>query len=138
MDYENSYDFTDKNTVIYGHNLKAGTMFHTITKYKKQSFFDEHPTARIMTPHGNYTLEFFSGYVASLNDEAWTLEFDSDREFEDWLEAAEDKSTFQSDVIPTVNDRVVTLSTCSYEFDDARYVVIGELVPLNEESSSEG
>ena len=132
MDYENSYDFTDKNTVIYGHNLKAGTMFHTITKYKKQSFFDEHPTARIMTPDGNYTLEFFAGYVASLDDEAWKIEFDSDEEFEDWLEDAEDKSTFQSDVIPTADDRVVTLSTCSYEFNDARYVLLGVLRPEQE------
>ena len=132
MDYENSYDFTDKNTVIYGHNLKAGTMFHTITKYKKQSFFDEHPTARIMTPYGNYTLEFFAGYVASLDDEAWKLEFDSDEEFEDWLEDAEDNSPFQSDVIPTADDRVVTLSTCSYEFNDARYVLLGVLRPEQE------
>lgn len=127
IDYENSSDFSDRNTVIYGHNLKSGTMFASLAKFKKQSFYDAHPTGQLMTPHGNYTVEFFAGYVADLNSSAWDLEFESDEDFAKWLEQAQERSTFTAAVTPTVQDRVLTLSTCSYEFDNARYVLLGIL-----------
>ncbi len=127
MDYRNHTDFIGRNTVLYGHHMKNETMFAPITNYKKQSFYDEHPTCLILTPEGNYTLEFFAGYVASMNSDAWKLEFESDDEYGAWLEQSVANSTFQSNICPTPQDRVVTLSTCSYEYDDARYVLLGIL-----------
>lgn len=127
MDYRSDRGLTDRNTVIYGHNLRNGSMFQEITNYKDQAFYDEHPVCLIMTPNGNYKLEFFAGYVTDLNSQAWKLQFASDEEYALWLEDAISKSTFTSSVEPTAQDRVVTLSTCTYEFSDARYVLIGIL-----------
>ncbi len=131
MDYRNRPDFTGRNTVLYGHHMKNDTMFAPITNYKEQSFYDEHPTCLILTPAGNYRLEFFAGYVASMNSDAWKLEFESDDEYGAWLEQSVAHSTFQSKICPTPRDRVVTLSTCSYEYDDARYVLLGILTVQN-------
>lgn len=128
MDYRNQPDFTGRNTVLYGHHMKNKSMFGTITNYKEQSFYEEHPSCLILTPDGNYKLDFFAGYVANLNSESWKLEFESDEEYGAWLEQAIVNSTFQSGITPTSQDRVVTLSTCSYEYDDARYVLMGVLV----------
>lgn len=47
--------------------------------------------------------------------------------FEDWIVSAIEKSTFESSVTPLSSDRILTLSTCSYEFSDARFVVLGIL-----------
>lgn len=127
MDYLNAPDFSDENTVIYGHNMKNGTMFAPVVKYKDQDYYDEHPTCQIMTPTKNYTVEFFAGFVANLKSRAWDQNFESEEDFAHWLTEAKKKSTFQSDVTPTAQDRVVTLSTCSYEYDDARYVLVGVL-----------
>lgn len=127
MDYRNQPDFTGRNTVLYGHHMKNKTMFGSIVNYKEQSFYDEHPACLILTPEGNYTLEFFAGFVANLNSDAWKLKFESDDEYGEWLEQAVASSTFQSKICPTPQDRVVTLSTCSYEYDDARYVLLGVL-----------
>lgn len=127
MDYRNEKDFSDRNTVFYGHHMSNGTMFDQVAEYKDQAFYDSHPTCLILTPERNYRVEFFAGYVTDMNSQAWKLKFGSDEEFSQWLEEALSQSTFSSDITPTAQDRVVTLSTCTYEYNDARYVLLGIL-----------
>ena len=106
--------------------MKNGTMFTGIDKYKKQEFFDEHPVALLITPDKNYKVDFFAGYVAAPQDDAWEIGF-TEAEFEVWLQNAADRSCFTSEIAPIASDRILTLSTCSYEFDDARFVLVGAL-----------
>lgn len=127
LDYRNESDLSDRNSIFYGHHMQNGTMFQQITKYREQSFYDEHPVCLIMTPNGNYKLEFFAGYVIDLNSQAWKMEFASDEEYAQWLEEAMARSTFTGNVRPAAQDRVVTLSTCTYEYNDARFVLVGIL-----------
>ena len=127
MDYRNGPDMLSRNTVLYGHNMKNGTMFHQITEYKEQDFYDQHPTALLMTPDGNYKIELIAGYVTDLNSDAWKIEFADDREFSRWLADTMGRSTFVSTTEPDAQDRVITLSTCTYEYADARYVLVGIL-----------
>lgn len=127
MDFRSQRDLSGRNTILYGHHMKNGTMFNQITKYKEQAFYDQHPVALLMTPEGNYKIEFVAGYVTNMNSDAWKMEFASDEEFSLWLENAIAQSTFTSTVKPGPQDRVVTLSTCTYEYNDARYVLVGIL-----------
>lgn len=127
MDYRNNCDLTDRNTILYGHHMKNGTMFQPITRYKNQSFYEDHPVCLILTPQGNYRVEIFAGYVTNMNTQAWKLEFGSDLEYEAWLQEAVSQSLFHSPVVPTAQDRVVTFSTCTYEYSDARFVLVGVL-----------
>ena len=124
LDYRNASDFSDYHTVIYGHNMKNGTMFAEVTEYKKKSFYEAHPTGRIMTPQGNFQLEVIGGYVADLRDPAWELHFETDEARLDWLRDAMDRSAVGGDYVPVGGEKIITLSTCSYEFDDARFVLI--------------
>jgi len=101
-------------------------MFTGIDKYKKQEFFDEHPVALLITPDKNYKVDFFAGYVAAPQDDAWEIGF-TEAEFEVWLQNAADRSCFTSEIAPNISDHILTLSTCSYEFDDARFVLAGVL-----------
>ncbi len=122
-----SSDFSDQNTIIYGHNMKSGLMFAHLTNYKNQSYYNAHPYFYIYTPTQNYKLNLYAGFVCEHDDEVYSLSLSQSQ-----LEAMAAKSTFKSNIgTPTGN--VVTLSTCSYEFDDARYVVVGELVPISNE-----
>ena len=118
-------DFTSMNSVLHGHHMKNGSMFAGICKYKDQSYFDEHPTAMLLTPDGNYQVEFFSGYVCEVTADAWDYDFD-----ESWLDKRIRSSYFAAEVTPTMDDRILTLSTCSYEFKDARFVLHGILIPV--------
>lgn len=107
--------------------MKNGTMFSGLTEYKKQEFYDAHPTVLLLTPEKNIRIEIFAGYVAGVSDKAWEIALGSDKEFGDWLEAAEERSCFKSEVHFAVTDRIVTLSICSYEFDNARFVLVGRI-----------
>lgn len=127
LDSRNTSDFSDRHSIIYGHHMKNGTMFSGLTEYKKQEFYDAHPIVLLLTPEKNIRIEIFAGYVASVSDKAWEIALGSDKEFGDWLEAAEERSYFESEVTFAVTDRIVTLSTCSYEFDNARFVLVGRI-----------
>ena len=123
MDFRNSKTFSDRNSIIYGHHLKNGNMFACLDQYRKQSYYDKHPVMYLTTPKGKYRLEIFAGYVTSSTSNAYRLSFSGDPDFQSWLKSAIKKSTFKSDVVVTASDRVVTLSTCAYDYDNARYVV---------------
>lgn len=126
MDYRNDCDFSDSHTIIYGHHMKNGTMFSGLDGYKKQEFYEEHPTALVLTPEGNFKLEFFAGYVADVEADAWQLNFTLES-LEQWISVVKKKSCFNSNITPAATDKIVTLSTCSYEFYNARFVLLGVL-----------
>lgn len=130
LDSRNTRIFSDQHSILYGHHMGNGTMFNGLMDYKEQAFYDAHPSALLLTPAGNYEIKFFSGYVANVRADAWQVEFGSEGEFTDWLQAVEAKSVFQSDMEPSLEDRVLTLSTCSYEFENARFVLHGVLTSL--------
>ena len=122
MEKANKKDFTDNNTVIYGHNMKNGTMFSSLTKYKSQSYYDEHPVLYFYTPNGDYKIELIAGFVSKPTGEV----YNTNQTYEQVLEYCS-HSTFCSNVVPNNEDSYITLSTCSYEFENARYVVVGIL-----------
>ncbi len=128
VDYRNSKDFSDRNTIIYGHHLRNGKMFACLEQYRKQAYYDKHPVFYLTTPTGKYRLEAFSGYVTPAVSNAYRLSFSGNSDFESWLASVKKKSTFKSDVVVTATDKVVTLSTCAYDYDNARYVVHCKLV----------
>lgn len=125
-------DFTDPHSIIYGHHMKNGSMFSALDGYKEQAYYDTRPTFLLLTPEENYVVELFAGYIADAEEGAWSIEFADADDFAQWLEAAKDRSMFSSPVQPTFSDRILTLSTCSYEFPEARFVVLGILRPAEE------
>lgn len=131
LDSRNTRDFADRHSILYGHHMDNGTMFNGLMNYKEQDFYDAHPTALLLTPAGNYEIEFFSGYVANVRANAWQVEFGSEKGFGEWLQDVKANSIFQSEVVPSSADKVLTLSTCSYEFENARFVLHGVLNNLS-------
>lgn len=124
LDYRCTPDFTDQHSIIYGHHMKDKSMFSGLMNYKDQAFYDEHSIALLVTPTAYYKIQFFSGYVSDTWSDAWDLNF-SEYEYLSWLNDIQRKSCFETDYIPTTEDRIVTLSTCTYEFDTAKFVLHG-------------
>ena len=129
VDYRNGAIGEDANYIVYGHNMKDGSMFSSLAKYKEQSYYDEHPILYYLTPNGDYKIELYAGIVVKRDASIYVPNPD-EAEFADFLRNAKDKSTFKSDVEITENDTLITLSTCSYEYNNARYIVIGKLNKL--------
>jgi len=123
MDYRNSSDFSDNNSIIYGHKMRNGTMFQDLSEYKSQNFFNEHPYYTIYTPECEYRCEVFAAYVTSSVSEAYVLDFSSADNFVQYLNTAISKSLIKTGTILYGTDRIVTLSTCDYTYNNARMVV---------------
>lgn len=130
LDVQNRPDFTDDNSVIYGHHMQNGTMFAGISWYEDQSYYDEHPVMYLMTPSATYRIELFSGYITTMDSSAYMQNFGSVREHTDWLKEVSGRSDFRANLEISAYDRVITLSTCAYRFENARYVLHGKLVKL--------
>jgi len=131
-DFRNKGDFSDQNTVIYGHHMTNGTMFGSLEFYRDQDFYEVSPTMMLYTPEGDYLVELICGTDENGYDTFFSFEFESDKEFLEYVESFRSRSTFQSDVVVEPGDRLISLCTCAYVFDNARYVVMGKLIELYE------
>lgn len=131
MDYLCASDFTSGNSIIYGHNMRDGSMFHSLTEYANQAYYDEHPVLYLLTPEQDYSIELFCGVTVPADGWPYVIEFGSEEEKTAFLQKAAAESNFDAAVEPTVDDRIITLSTCTYSYDNARYLVMGILTPIS-------
>jgi sortase B len=126
LDFNHAPDFSDPLSVIYGHHMRSGAMFGTLNAYRQQSFFENHPVMFLYTPDRNYRVDLMYGFVVAEGE--WRRRaFMFPENIPDLLEFAADRTTFQSDVRFEEGDRILAMSTCEYDFDDARYAVLGIL-----------
>lgn len=131
MDYRFPSDFSGPNAVIYGHNMNNGSMFGDLPGYKKQEYFDAHPTMWLFTPERTYRVDIFAGLVTPSNSLDVYGVCTNDEDLEKYISYALENSMFTSDVDTESIEKVVVLSTCSYETDNSRFVLYGSLVPVD-------
>jgi sortase B len=130
LDYLNESDFSEDISFIYGHNMKNGSMFEPLLSYRKQSYYDAYPVIYLLTPTQNYKLELFSGFVTTMESDVYTFNFDTEELKEAYISEMADLSEFAPLSLPSASDRLVCLSTCAYDFENARYVLLGKLVEV--------
>lgn len=114
--------------ILYGHNMKNGTMFHNLMEYKDEDFFNANRIIRFDTLYEDYEWEIFSAYVTNTDFYYIQTAFSGDEEWLNFLNTIQQKSNFKTDVQLSADDVVLTLSTCSYEFDNARFVIHARLI----------
>lgn len=131
-DFRNAPDLSDRNTLVYGHNMKNNTMFGTLSEYRKQAYYDAHSTLWLLTPGASYKLEPLSGFVTRADSDSYTL-FETQEELCAYLEEAVSQSGFETDVDIYEVERIVTLSTCTYQGDDKRFILVCALTELDPE-----
>lgn len=134
-DYENKEDFSDRNTIIYGHNMRDGSMFATLNEYDEQSYYDGHPQMYLVTPDGGYIVDIFTAFVAKPGESGsdtspWRLDWKDDGAYTTWLSEMAGRSVIETDVTVTSSDKVLTLSTCT-PGGASRFIVMGKLEAVN-------
>jgi sortase B len=130
LDYRHDLNADNKNLLIYGHHMKSGAMFAILRMYVWYDFYYSHKYITYVTEDGPYLITVFSAYNVSEVSDAWKIDFTNDEEYAAWLKKVKAASQVPTDLTPTVDDRVVTLTTCSFVFDNARMVVHGVIEPL--------
>ncbi|MCQ2547630.1 MAG: class B sortase [Clostridia bacterium] len=133
IDKDNNGDFQDFLTIIYGHRMRDGSMFASLGNYLKQDYYDKHNYMVLRTKSKAYKLELFAGNIIEGHSEYYDLSRYTNNEVKEaFIKEIVDNSSFKSDVSVGVNDRIVCLSTCTYEIDNGRYVLFGKLSELDE------
>ncbi|MCC8051354.1 MAG: class B sortase [Clostridiales bacterium] len=129
MHYENESDFSDQNTVIYGHNMKNGSMFGSLKKFRDEEVFKTSKYFWIYTEDVIYMYRIFSARVVNKVGQPYQIVF-TDEEFEEFLTTAmEESEVDNTNVTVSTDDKVVTLSTCTGD-SSTRFVVQGKLTQM--------
>jgi len=131
----NSKDFEDANTVIYGHNMKNGSMFKGLHKYKDKQFLLDNSEILIYQKDRVLKYKIFAAYVYDSRHLMLSFDFEDKNIFEKYLENVLTKKEMSSNIDTTVdvtaNDKIITLSTCNNN-DAQRYLVQAVLISIQE------
>ena len=129
MDYRSDAQSKDNNTILYGHHMRNGSMFKDLVKYKQEEFFLQNDDIRFDTLFDEIKWEVFSVYITEADFPYTQTTFASDEDYLDFLDKIKGKSMFEKEMTLSKEDQILTLSTCTYEYDDARFVVHARRVP---------
>lgn len=115
MDYRNKIDGTDKNTIIYGHNMRDGSMFGSLKNILTPDWYnnEENKYVSLTTELGNMKYEVFSVYQIEKEDYYIQTSFNDNTEYESFINTITARSVKNFNVLVTVDDSILTLSTCA-------------------------
>ena len=130
IDFRNQKDFSDRNTAMYAHHMRNGSMFAELEGYRQQDYYEAHKELILQTPDAVYLIQPFAGLLSDGYTEYVQFDFPTDESFMSYVNDLRSKSTFNSDVEVTAEDRIVTMSTCRYDITNGRYAVFGKLVKI--------
>lgn len=122
-----SADFSDFNTIIYGHNMKNGSMFGSLRQYRTQSHYEANPYIYIVDDSGVRRYEIFAAFEAEVVGYTYRLDINTPEKKQAFLDYSARRSVIETEIVPTVEDSVITLSTCTGNGYDHRWVVQGVL-----------
>lgn len=134
----NSKDWSDRNTVLYGHNMRVGTMFAGLHDFEDADFFENNRYIHIYTEDGRILIyEIFAAYAFSDVHILLTYDFNTDAGYQQYLDGIwENKSSrshFREDTVLSAEDKIITLSTCIRGSSSQRYLVQGVLIAEGEQ-----
>ena len=133
--YKADFKPLDRNTLLYGHNMFDGERFAALANYKSLDYFKKHPIIQFDTLFEKhqwkvYAVILTNGSVESNNGYFFDFTFDncSDTCFEEYIDELDKRKLYETgvDLLPT--DKLLTLCTCTYEFEDSRLIVIARMV----------
>lgn len=125
LDARNTDVHTARHIIVYGHNMRSGSMFADLQNYKNADFFENN---RDFTMHwGDEAVhyEIYSAGVASTDNNFIKTDFASDDEFLNYFNKLRGLSKFapKPSVTLTKDDQILTMVTCTYEYDNSRYII---------------
>lgn len=141
LDFKNDPKYLDDNTVIYGHHMTDGLMFSNLDKYRTLEGYKESPIIEYSTLYDTHYFKVFAAFVTNsdvADDDNYmynimVTDFSTDQKFTSFVEEAKKRSIIDTGVSVQPDDKLITLVTCTYDFNDARLIIMGRLLRDNEE-----
>lgn len=129
-----------QNQIIYGHNMRYGAMFGTLDEYRDINFYRNHPLISFDSLYEQRQYKIFAIMIVNDTEDstfgytytAYKNSFINETDFMQWIQRSRDRSIYDINVDVKANDEIITLSTCCYDYDNARFVILGRLVRPDE------
>ncbi|MFT8887199.1 MAG: class B sortase [Ethanoligenens sp.] len=128
LDYRNDPENLGHNSIIYGHNMGDGQLFGELKQFKDLNFLNQHPVLYFGTAATDRYWKIFAVYTTDVNFYYINTDFPTDNDFSNLVDRMRAQSLFNTNVDVAPIDKILTLSTCTYEFNDARFVIEARLV----------
>ena len=126
VDVINSGEFVDRNTFIYGHNMKNGSMFGQLRKYKTKEYYEQNPYFYIYTPdEKEVKYQIFAVSVVEDTSRSYTRFYNNDEEYLDYLNYLKSIAGYDTGVELTADSKIISLSTCTNVSETQRLLVHG-------------
>ena len=122
--------FRQFNTIIYGHHMRDGSMFNCLKLLKDPAWTADHPRLKLYTPDGDYYLEVWAFLNQPSDSDIYLTNMTSEEKKAEYITLVENLASYTTGVKVTTDDMLVLLSTCAYEYQNARYIVVCKMVPM--------
>ena len=113
MECQNRADLSQFNTLIYGHNMKDGSMFSVLRNYLEEGYWEEHPYVYVAVENDVRRYDIYAAYEVGVWEITYGLEIEKEEDKQEFIDFGLSKSKIDTGVVPTVEDDVLTLSTCT-------------------------
>lgn len=135
MDFQCDAYATSDNTVIYAHNMRNGTMFHDLLKYADEEFLKNHTIVEFDTRNNTAKYEVFAVIRTKVGSEKEFKYYDfinakTPADFDAFIKECIRLSIHKTEIIPGHGEKILTLSTCSYNTDNERFVVFARRIAV--------
>lgn len=131
IDYSIEEGMEAKNVIIYGHNMKNGSMFGTLAYYKNEQMIKNYPAFLVYTENGSYEYAIFAAFITTAGSDVYIYGFPNEESFLAYIERMKAQSLYDTGVEVSAGDKIMTLSTCSGKGDN-RFVVLAKRVETGE------
>lgn len=138
MECQISPNMRSFNTIIYGHKMRNGSMFGNLLNYDDIEYWREHPSIYVVTDEGVCRYDIFAAYEVGVREIVYRININSEKRRSDFIQFCLENSAIDTGIVPTVQDKVLTLSTCTGRGHSTRFVVQGVLHSVFPAAASEG
>ncbi len=121
--------FRQFNTIVYGHHMKDGSMFACLKELRDPEYCSQNPKLQLSTPEGVFDLEIWAFLNEPSDSSIYLTNIKSEEDKQAYLDLVKSLADYTTGVEVTTEDRLVMLSTCAYEFENARYIIACRMVP---------
>lgn len=127
LEHTNHSDLNDFHTILYGHNMRDGSMFSCLPSYQDAAYREEHPSIYLAKEDGVRRYEVFSVYEAYLDNIVYRLDLVEEGMEQELIDYALEHSVVDTGVVPQQGERLLTLSTCTDSARSKRWVILAVL-----------
>lgn len=123
---EGTASLNDTNLIIYGHNMKNGTMFSDVTRYREKDFCEEHPYIELETKDDLKRYDVFAVVCVKKTDNWYKFRYaENEEQYRDKIDEIRKQSLYDNGIVPRYGQQLITLSTCYGNAKDDRIIIIG-------------